>query len=71
MENEVLYPDTPAPAAPSATDRHPLGVGDVHDRLIALEMWVKSLVSEHAKLSVQVSAMAASGTDAAESPAED
>ena len=71
MENEVLYPDTPAPAAPSATDRHPLGVGDVHDRLIALEQWVMHLIGRHDALNAQVSAMAASGSDAAESPAED
>jgi len=63
-------PDNAAPA-PLAHEQHVLGAGDIHDRLVALEMWMKHALTQIGILHVAVQAPDATGTEVAESPAED
>ena len=44
--NPGPIPPPDAPPAPTPAERHPLGVGDVHDRLVALELWMQELYAK-------------------------
>ena len=47
IDDELLVEDEVPPAAPSAPgDRHPLGVGDVNDRLLAVEHHIRFLMAK-------------------------
>jgi hypothetical protein len=50
--------------APAPADRHPLGVGDVHDRLVALEQHVQAIKA-------QISYLFATGAEPTDAPMDD
>ena len=66
--------DTPSDA-PSLSDRHPLGSGDLHDRVIACEMAIKQMsaeiMAEIGKIKDFLSDQSASGTEVDSDPASD
>lgn len=43
---KIKLPPAAPRAAPTMAERHPLGVGDVHDRLVAVELHLRDLTSK-------------------------
>lgn len=47
MDTEGRLQPDPDPAAPSFEERHPIGAGDLFDRVHALEVHLKALLTGH------------------------